>query len=59
MVVDSQIPKTLFRAANDVVVREDIRDIRSRRRRPDAILRRNLRRDVDPMGCIFDDLADQ
>src|SRR5687768_8715023 len=56
---DIEIAQTLLGALDDVVVREDIADAASGRSRPKTVLGRNLRCEVDAMGCRLDDPADK
>ena len=45
--VQFQVAQALLGARHDVIVRKHVADRRARLRRPDAVLRRDLRRDVD------------
>ena len=58
--VELEVVEALLGARHDVVVREDFGDRRAALRRPDAVLRRDFRRDVDLFARrVAHDLADE
>src|ERR1700722_20953901 len=57
--LESQIFQTLFGRAHDVIAGKCLSDSNARGRGPDPVLRRHLRRHVNPSRRFTDHFADQ